>query len=787
MRHCGSRILWRRATATALLVSLFAAWPVARAQQSSVSAWDAADFRIWSFVPYWTETSQINTFGGDGVYDHVSDVIYHAGYHPKADGTLYKHSRTDANLGKLKADSQQYGFRLMMDMFDTNGGSVDSVWTTITGNAAIRATFVNNVKTIVDQWGLAGVNLDWERPNTATKWGNYTQFARELGVALNPVGQQHRVEISVDDYGSTDSRWDDTSLFDAKVYDQIMMMAYHYTASSQASFANGKKNLTGQGAAKAFSDDQIVIGIGTWGTGGPATKSLKAIVAANPNLAADQTTVSGTITDFTGTHTGTWTINSRYSVRDNVQLALDRGQPGVMSWTLSYDATNNMSLHRVAQHYAMFKLGIPDLDLNGKVDAADANDLADNMGTVPGWTGTNTAARMEKFYMQGNWEKGDRDGNGFVNQADADWLATKYAALGVALPDRLAYSGTFERVGNTIGLTGRWQAGRNGSNQLMETGNFTQHNPGYLSFSANGAGAGKHSNTAVTIRQQNASEAYDNLNTAARTMKTELATPINLAGSDETYLTFLVRQDTAGLTGAQLASPNRTLTLELQNVAGQTAYDFAFFGQQTDFAIRSQADAAGQDVTADGFGANATYLFVAKISGNGTSANTLQASLFGNGSTVGNFTDPEFQWMLSATGGAGYNSAITGLQFSSLFEANFTVSSVMVGSAEDFFGVPALADFNADGTVDGDDLARWQNGYGTSGSPSHWYGNANGDGLVDGADFLAWQRRVGAIGAVGALAPVPEPAGYLLFTTAAAFAAIGGRFRNGLRTGTDRP
>jgi hypothetical protein len=159
-------------------------------------------------------------------------------------------------------------------------------------------------------------------------------------------------------------------------------------------------------------------------------------------------------------------------VRDNVQLALDRSQPGVMFWTLHYDAVGPMSLHRVAHHYAMFKQGIPDLDLNGKVDTADANALADNMGSVLGWTGTNTAARMETFYMRGNWERGDRDGNGFVNQADADWLASRFTTLGVTLPDRLPYTGTFEKLGATMGLNGRWQAERNGANQLVETGNL---------------------------------------------------------------------------------------------------------------------------------------------------------------------------------------------------------------------------------------------------------------------------------------------------------------------------
>src|SRR5690606_32275873 len=108
----------------------------------------------------------------------------------------------------------------------------------------------------------------------------------------------------------------------------------------------------------------------------------------------------------------------------------------------------------------------------------------------------------------------------------------------------------------------------------------------------------------------------------------------------------LVRQNTAGLSASQLNSTNRTLSLELLNAGGVSQYDFSFHGQQTDFSIRSQADSAGQDVQADGFAADATYLFVAKISGNGAGANTLQASLFAGGANVGNFADPEFQWML---------------------------------------------------------------------------------------------------------------------------------------------
>lgn len=745
----------------------------AQAQVSSVSAWEAADFRIWGYVPNWTTPEQIAGFATNGAYDHVSDVLYFGGVQPKADGTLhywYANSTRNAvaHLEALTSHAETYGFNLHSSMFTTNG-DLETVWNSITSNSRTRATFVNNVKNFLVANNMKGYNLDWERPNTVDEWANYTQLAKDLRAALNPLG----IEVSVCDFGYTDTKWDDSPVFDARAYDQIFVMAYHYGASSNATFANGKMNLTGQGGVKAFKNEQIVQGIGTWGANGPATVSLETIVAANPNLPYDALSFTGTINDINGvSRTGTWTIESRKQVREKVQLALDRNMPGIMSWTLHYDATNKMSLHRVAHHYAMVKREIPDLNLDGKVDAADASALADNMGTVPGWKGTATAAQMEAFYMNGNWEKGDRNGNGFVNQADADWLADRFNSLGVALPDRLAYTGSFEKFGDAVGLSGRWRAGRNGANQLEETGNFTQHGPGGLSFSGTGAGAGKFRNSAVTIRNQNAAEAYEvTLNSAPRTMRAELAEPINLGSDEETYVTFLVRQNTAGLLASQLASANRTLSLELLNSAGVSQYDFSFHGQQTDFSIRSQADVAGEDVVTDGFAVNTTYLFVGKISGNGSGASTLQASLFANGATVGNFTDPQFQWMLTAQGGAGFNPLVTQLQFKSLYEANVTVSDLWVGGESDFFAAPMPGDFNADGQVDAADLARWREGFGTSGSATHWNGDANGDSIVDGSDLLIWQRNFGA-SVTPVAGAVPEPGSVLLAMSSLIAAAL---------------
>ncbi|MCC7475462.1 MAG: hypothetical protein IT425_08710 [Pirellulales bacterium] len=699
---------------------------------ASADAWASSGFRIWGFVPYWADPS---IFPADGIYPHVSDVLYFGGVRPKIDGSLYTISGATTQINTLKSHATTYGFRLHMSMFEVydpaSSNDYDLVWNTIGASPSLRATFVNNVKNLLQTNNMKGFNFDYERPSTDTQWANYTQLAKDMRAVINPLG----MEVSVDDFGSTDSDWDDTSTFDARTYDQLFIMGYHYGASSNASFANGKLALTAQGAEKAFKNEQLVLGVGTWGSG-PTTKTLKSIVAATPNLAYN----AETWTDGTNT----WEIESREQVRAKTQLALDRNMPGMMSWTMHYDATGTMSLHRVMHHYAMVKREAPDLNLDGKINATDATIMANNQGMARTNTGMATAAEFDAYYLAANWENGDRDGNGFVNQADADWLAGRYNTLGITLPDRLAYSGTFESFTNAVGVNGRWRAARDAQNKLIETGNFKQEATNYLSWTGTGAGASQRSNSFVTMRYQNAAEVTAGVNAQTRSMNADLSQPIDLAQNQETYFTFLVRENTGSLSGSQLASPNRKLTLDFLDGTGATQFNVGVLGLQQTVSLNHVADAAGQDVISAGFAPNTTYLLVGKISGNGAAANTLQVSFFGTGSLVANFTDPSFNWMLTATSGVGFNPLITDVQFSSSNQTNFTVSNLWIGTAAAILPptLTSQGDFNQDGTVDGADYVFWRSTLGQTGAGL--LADGNGDLQVTSADLATWRSHFGA-------------------------------------------
>jgi hypothetical protein len=79
------------------------------------------------------------------------------------------------------------------------------------------------------------------------------------------------------------------------------------------------------------------------------------------------------------------------------------------------------------------------------------------------------------------------------------------------------------------------------------------------------------------------------------------------------------------------------------------------------------------------------------------------------------------------------------------------------------------ADFNQDGSVDGDDLTAWLTGYGDGTTRAE--GDADRDGDVDGRDFLTWQRQFGSSlnppPLTAAINAVPEPSSLILLLASA--------------------
>ena len=115
------------------------------------------------------------------------------------------------------------------------------------------------------------------------------------------------------------------------------------------------------------------------------------------------------------------------------------------------------------------------------------------------------------------------------------------------------------------------------------------------------------------------------------------------------------------------------------------------------------------------------------------------------GDTLAGKTIAALDFMFERRGSSGFNNS-----GQLLFQATFTT-----GETGLFLFSSFAADFNGDGSVDGDDLTAWRAAYGQTADA-----DANSDGLTTGADFLIWQEQFGnGINIITSLSrAVPEPA-----------------------------
>src|SRR4029077_15461794 len=96
---------------------------VVRGKQASVSAWDAAHFRVWGYIPYWATNTQITNFATNGIYSHVSDVLYFGGLRPDPNGNLtWASSAYQTQFNLIRSQSATNGFKMDLSMFEVTNG-----------------------------------------------------------------------------------------------------------------------------------------------------------------------------------------------------------------------------------------------------------------------------------------------------------------------------------------------------------------------------------------------------------------------------------------------------------------------------------------------------------------------------------------------------------------------------------------------------------------------------------------------------------------------------------------
>ena len=305
------------AGASALVATVIAGAGIALVVPSSA---DAAvlpnNFKSVGYMPSWS--GNVNAIQ----YGKLTHINY-AFVLPNANGTLQA-VPDPTKLRSLVSLGHAANTKVSIAIGGWNDGN-DSAFESMAASAGTRTTFVNSLVSLVDSYGLDGVDIDWEYPDPGTSGNNYAAMMQQLSSTLH--GRGKLLTAAVVSEGGTGNGIQNAVF---GYVDWLNIMAYD-GGSPHANYdwSIGSLNYwKGRGlpAAKA------VLGVPFYSR--PTYYTYADLVSRDPaNANRDCTTINGSQECYNGLPT----------IRRKTQYALANAG-GMMNWELSQDTTGATSL-----------------------------------------------------------------------------------------------------------------------------------------------------------------------------------------------------------------------------------------------------------------------------------------------------------------------------------------------------------------------------------------------------------------------------------------------------------
>jgi GH18 family chitinase len=201
----------------------------------------------------------------------------------------------------------------------------DSAFESLAGNATARTNFVNTVVNFVTQYGLDGVDIDWEYPDPGASGNNYSAMMQQLSSALHSRGKLLTAAV-VSEGGTANGV--QPAVFG--YVDWLNIMAYD-GGSPHANY-NWAVNSVNFWKSRGLPASKAVMGVPFYSRPGYLTYSQ--LVAMDPaNANRDCTTANGAQQCYNGLPT----------IRNKTRYMMTNGG-GMMNWELSQDTNNATSL-----------------------------------------------------------------------------------------------------------------------------------------------------------------------------------------------------------------------------------------------------------------------------------------------------------------------------------------------------------------------------------------------------------------------------------------------------------
>jgi chitinase len=275
-----------------------------------------AQGRKVGYMPYWA--GDANTIQ----YDKLTHINYSFAL-PQSNGSI---SAVDnpAKLQTIVSRAHAVGCKVLIAIggWSNQGSILDPTFETLASNASSRTRFVNDALYIVNQYGLDGVDIDWEYPDAGASANNFEALITELSNALKPTGKL--LSAAVIGNGGQGAG---VSLGALNKLDHLNVMSYdanNYDHSTYNYAIDCLNYWSGRGLAK----NKIVLGVPFYGR--PSWSSFATLVSqgADPN---------GDIFNGNG-------YNGKTTIANKATYVKNNGYGGIMIWELSQDAAGANSL-----------------------------------------------------------------------------------------------------------------------------------------------------------------------------------------------------------------------------------------------------------------------------------------------------------------------------------------------------------------------------------------------------------------------------------------------------------
>ncbi|MFY0255342.1 glycosyl hydrolase family 18 protein [Chitinophaga sp. 30R24] len=267
-------------------------------------------FRVVGYMPSWAgNVNQVQ-------YSKLTHINY-AFLLPTNTGGLQAIDNP-SKLQSLVTTAHANNVKVLISVGGWNDGD-DSGFEGLAANSTYRNNFVTNIVNFVNQYGLDGVDIDWEYPDAGASANNYVTLMSQLSTAMHSRGKLLTGAI-VGTGGASILN----SAF--ALVDFYNLMAYDYNNFDHSTYSYATQSMS-YWLGRGLPASKTVLGVPFYGR--PTWESFAQLVARGANPYAD-------VFDNVG-------YNGINTIKQKTNLAFDQGS-GIMIWELSQDATGANSL-----------------------------------------------------------------------------------------------------------------------------------------------------------------------------------------------------------------------------------------------------------------------------------------------------------------------------------------------------------------------------------------------------------------------------------------------------------